>query len=353
MPDFERVDHDPFPPTTPVENDPFVLAQTMTHYADQPNPAKPFVDALGRFGVGVADSLMAGPRFMGDVMEGRLDLNDPAQASEAAARSFEAAASLGGPGALSAERGALGAFGGKPITAYHGSPYDFERFDISKVGTGEGAQAYGHGLYFAENENVAKQYRGSASDQAAVGNIAKRYLEFANGNFDSAIISAQNQYALQKGIENRTRWGDVVKRLRAAKASGDMGISGRMYKVSINADPEHFLDWDKPLSEQSEKVKNAASKVWGVPVEDMHDQLFVRNVPQETMAKLREAGVPGIKYLDQGSRSSGVGTHNFVVFDDKLIDILKKYGIAGIGALPAMGAYHFQHEPVDHDPFKQ
>jgi hypothetical protein len=35
-------------------------------------------------------------------------------------------------------------------------------------------------------------------------------------------------------------------------------------------------------------------------------------------------------------------TRNYVVFDDKLIDILKKYGIAGVGALPAMNAYHFQ-----------
>ena len=45
------------------------------------------------------------------------------------------------------------------ITAYHGSPHEFDEFDTSKIGTGEGAQAYGHGLYFAESEPVAKQYR--------------------------------------------------------------------------------------------------------------------------------------------------------------------------------------------------
>jgi hypothetical protein len=43
---------------------------------------------------------------------------------------------------------------------------------------------------------------------------------------------------------------------------------------------------------------------------------------------LLEAGVPGIQYLDQGSRGVGSGTKNFVIFDDSLIDILKKYGIA-------------------------
>src|SRR5512147_2394588 len=43
-------------------------------------------------------------------------------------------------------------------TVYHGSPHKFDKFDASKIGTGEGAQAYGHGLYFAENPKVAKEY---------------------------------------------------------------------------------------------------------------------------------------------------------------------------------------------------
>ena len=45
------------------------------------------------------------------------------------------------------------------ITAFHGSPHKFSKFDMSKIGTGEGAQAYGHGLYFAENPKVAKDYK--------------------------------------------------------------------------------------------------------------------------------------------------------------------------------------------------
>ena len=43
------------------------------------------------------------------------------------------------------------------IKAYHSSPHDFEKFDASKIGTGEGAQVYGHGLYFAENPTVSGQ----------------------------------------------------------------------------------------------------------------------------------------------------------------------------------------------------
>ena len=33
-----------------------------------------------------------------------------------------------------------------PLTVYHGSPHQFDKFDSSRIGTGEGAQAYGHGL---------------------------------------------------------------------------------------------------------------------------------------------------------------------------------------------------------------
>jgi hypothetical protein len=37
------------------------------------------------------------------------------------------------------------------------------RFDMSKIGSGEGAQAYGQGLYFAGNEKVAEGYKGTTN----------------------------------------------------------------------------------------------------------------------------------------------------------------------------------------------
>jgi hypothetical protein len=45
-----------------------------------------------------------------------------------------------------AAKGAKSALRG--INAYHGSPHEFQRFSMDKIGTGEGAQAYGSGLYF-------------------------------------------------------------------------------------------------------------------------------------------------------------------------------------------------------------
>ncbi len=43
--------------------------------------------------------------------------------------------------------------------AYHGSPHIFEKFSLQAIGTGEGAQAYGWGLYFASKKEVAEGYR--------------------------------------------------------------------------------------------------------------------------------------------------------------------------------------------------
>lgn len=44
------------------------------------------------------------------------------------------------------------------IPVGHASPHRFEKFSMDKIGTGEGAQVYGHGLYFAENPTVVDEY---------------------------------------------------------------------------------------------------------------------------------------------------------------------------------------------------
>lgn len=115
-----------------------------------------------------------------------------------------------------------------------------------------------------------------------------------------------------------------------------------MYRVSIKANPEHFLDWDKPLKEQPQRVRDAfvsalpdtptvaAWKTNGVldeaPIGSLVKGLGFSEGPAEISRRLSEAGVPGIKYLDQRSRAEGNGTRNFVVFDDKDVEITHKNG---------------------------
>jgi hypothetical protein len=207
-------------------------------------------------------------------------------------------------------RGLKGARG--PIKAYHGSPHDFDKFSLDKVGTGEGAQSFGRGLYFAESEDVARSYRD-----------------------------------------------------KLAKSD-----SGRMYEVAINAEPESLLGWDLPLSQQSavvqaqlgpmveylksrplqpkvrEKLESGTAKgrelyMWLSGEKSLDEARVtwpsVPKNPNEFGARaLNDQGVPGIQYLDAGSRPGGVGTRNYVVFDDALIDVLRKYGL--LPAAVATGA---------------
>jgi len=266
------------------------------------------------------------------------------------------------------------------ITAYHGSPYDFDRFDISKIGTGEGAQAYGHGLYFAGNEDVAKQYREQLAKgfSDAQGNPlpdeTQRALEYiqpkfkASGDYAAGLQDAISRMQDQADFYRRqygagpNLYDSAAERLKAVDPN-NLKPAGSMYQVNINADPEQFLDWDKPLSEQPPKVQQALGITDDVrnalsqhlqsetPKSAYDPQLWAKmklldenprgstiagNTPEGSQA-LRDAGIPGIKYLDQGSRAAGGdATHNYVTFSDDMIDILRKYGLAG--ALAPVGA---------------
>ena len=116
------------------------------------------------------------------------------------------------------------------------------------------------------------------------------------------------------------------------------GDGGNLYRTHVRADPDTFLDWDKPLSGQSPTIKNALEalgnyKRWdkGGLLQRATGQTVYNNIKDNkggdraASAMLARAGVPGIRYLDQGSRQAG-GTHNYVVFDPSIIDIAHKNG---------------------------
>lgn len=260
--------------------------------------------------------------------------------------------------------------GGYAIKAYHGSPHRFDKFSMDKIGTGEGAQAYGHGLYFAESQEVAKGYKKALSD--GVGNTqtplgaADRALQMAGGNVEQAIknieaeIEAINKAVRRmedKGIPVPDAFRDrVTKEYLPAIWAIEDGYrpGGALYTTTLDVEPEDLLDWDKPLSEQSPKVREALEKLRpmrenaakaeeasGTRVAKQNaDSLrsdtikagdFYRMIMREgrpwgidnrsITEALRAAGIPGIRYLDAGSRSSGDGSRNIVMFDDSLIRI--------------------------------
>lgn len=230
------------------------------------------------------------------------------------------------------------------IRAFHGTPHTFDpeqgapagRFKAERIGTGEGAQAYGHGLYFAENEGVARSYRDLLSDTLHGGtartampstelNIAAMNKEAGKLNeYKASLLAELNDPSLTP-IEKRY----AQTRLDAANEveAMDMTPTGKMYEVNINAEPDQFLDWDRPLSAQHPTVRQAieGDPAFVAPLSDAPDN-FMRNAVRDpsTVAALRDAGVVGVRYLDRSSRRVGEGTSNFVIFpgNEHLIEIV-------------------------------
>jgi hypothetical protein len=239
----------------------------------------------------------------------------------------------------------------KYIRAYHGSPHDFDRFDASKIGTGEGAQSYGHGLYFAGNEKVAIDYRDRLKDLVdgpvpdELGDELQGVIhEIRNLSARKAAASGDEYKTLQALIDDAfTRHADVQHRIREASYN-----PGRMYEVEIGFPEDSLLDWDASLSRQPEAVQRAFAKSGG-SFSGMTGQagdgqrLWLNRRMGKTEAdasrELLEAGVPGIKYFDAVSRRTGSGTRNYVMFPgtEDSIRILRKYGLlAPIAAGAAM-----------------
>jgi len=197
------------------------------------------------------------------------------------------------------------------IRAYHGTPHDFDRFDMSKIGTGEGAQVFGHGLYFAENESVAKSYQISVPEAKLRGDpVAARIRSV----MDTARSDDQARETLRARGDDEAlaRFDETVKAMR-----------GNVYEVSIDVDHHQLLDWDKPLNQQHPDVQAKLNEI--LRPSDRMPEEWIKHSPGAEQ-RLREAGVPGIRYLDQGSRGTVEGSRNIVIFDDSLVKITHKNG---------------------------
>jgi len=286
------------------------------------------------------------------------------------------------------------------ITAYHGSPHDFEKFDISKIGTGEGAQAYGHGLYFAESPTVARTYRDdnaarsyrlfgrevpgdqyrsgmeSAVVQATKGMNDRWQNEGIRsslvGTYTDAIQLAKNegiaptkalQNVLERNIERMRANGatereisfqrkmDAERQQIFEKIDPSIIQQGRLYKVTINAKPEDFLSLDGPFADMPAAMQDKwrqTGLVERVRIgRDAKEFETIRLGPlrdKQATDRLKNMGIPGIRYLDQGSRGSGQGTYNYVLFDDSLVKIAEKYSmvIPGPNGMPAVSEQDFE-----------
>jgi hypothetical protein len=238
------------------------------------------------------------------------------------------------------------------LDVYHGTPHRFDpteenplgEFDASKIGTGEGAQAFGHGIYFAENPDVAKGYK--TANELTQTLVGGKVIDAADPRFQAAVRvsrdgyknalnktmeEAKSEFLTPEGRQSRILLAEQIKALKGEKVGSK--TTGAFYKADLPDEMiDRMLDWDKPLSEQPEIYRKVLSdKNWRKRFEFRTDE----QVGELTGAELykmghdqtKNLGIPGIKYLDAGSRGgSGTGTRNFVVFpgEEKKVKILKR-----------------------------
>ena len=251
----------------------------------------------------------------------------------------------------------------QPATVWHGSPHKFDRFDSSKIGTGEGAQAYGHGLYLAESPEVSKTYmrtqinnapeleqmaiRAGASPEAA-NTIAQWFHSTKDtSKLDNFLGMLKEPSPSPYITEFRKKVAAEEPALR--KAWSQFSDPGNLYKVDLpDSAISRMLDWDKPLSDQSAFVAGQLERAGMYdPLSRMsHGTLWhdisalisnkrgsiTKSLKRDQMAAAEEMhrlGIPGIRYLDGGSRGAGTGTSNYVVFpgEEGLLTILERNGV--------------------------
>ena len=201
------------------------------------------------------------------------------------------------------------------IIAFHGSGADFDEFRLEMIGTGEGSQAFGYGLYFTDSEGIAKFYKdalGSENlvlpsgqtvrtmnigDMAVVEDALPSELErlgvinqapdgTARYNKPSVLIAEAISEAGSDDLVGNTRKYLETKletessferqRLGFTKAEGDAleqaninalaafdkmieaGIetkTGKMYKVALSPKPDELLDYDLDIARMPKEMR--------------------------------------------------------------------------------------------------
>ena len=334
--------------------------------------------------------------------------NSP-EAGKAIREAFEQYADAMAPGNMG------GAMAGM-IKVSHGSPHAFDRFSMDKIGTGEGAQAYGHGMYFGEgfDSPVAQQYRdelaGKEGLQSKIGGklLGDLFDQISRKADKLPIEKAESEYEklnFLQDLEQQPSFQHALDRIDdesiipwAKSLESTYEPAGHLYNVELRwpdaareavdpLGPEHFIDYYKPLNEQPEGIKSilesampkgkieahgldigggstildnrmgqadpnqshpwvlkSGSSMFGLSQKDVDRMVGEMSNPtgeniysriagakgsqKEASNYLRELGIPGIRYLDQGSRGAGTGTHNYVVFDENIPNIVSRNGVS-------------------------
>jgi hypothetical protein len=191
--------------------------------------------------------------------------------------------------------------------AYHGTPHIFDKFDSSKIGTGEGAQAFGHGLYFAGRKEVAKYYRDTLAGRSSIEPLdyymddtvrlgrgampsTEDFLRDNNIPVEPETVALVNRI-IDGGTSSR---GEITYTPDAIRAYGDLEKKllkpGRLLTVDIPGDDE-LMNWDMRLKEQPDAIR--------AKIESLPEYAVLREKWAELAS--RDFGVTKQEAIDSGN----------------------------------------------------
>ena len=198
-------------------------------------------------------------------------------------------------------------------SAWHGSPHDFDTFDLGAIGTGEGNQAHGWGLYFAKKKSVSKNYQkvlskrlGTTSPKLFKVEIPDektmldedKYFKEQNKDVVNRIVSAVNDL----DIDKRKSLLSYYKEHPAYPVNKEYEkILGKIQ--SINQDREYITDaLVNNVSKIKEKIAREAAAEYGYNFDELKaDNTFemakklIGEINEKLSALEKEKEVEGAK----------------------------------------------------------
>jgi hypothetical protein len=178
------------------------------------------------------------------------------------------------------------------IPAYHGTPHKFDEFSMSRIGTGEGASAFGYGLYFTETRKIAEHYRDNLTPDLIVnGEMMPVYsLVYGDPLGADVHVMIRNYFESVKSGRYRKERLDEMKRdiqmklikIKEGRAFVSSGVEklddffyrnnrasrgdiedpkGYLYEVDFDVDDVSLLRWDDNYDSQPDYVKESIKRI--------------------------------------------------------------------------------------------
>lgn len=259
--------------------------------------------------------------------------------------------------------------------AYHGSGVRFDRFSTQFINTGEGAQAYGWGLYFTDTKSVAEFYKNTVGGdrrtlvykgkklpmvadnpiqqyEFAARHMLDTYVQVGYSVAEAFPLAAAkfqiSQAKAEPGSAMESFWRQTEKAFQKMRID-DFSIEvseGTGYQVDLKPEPHEYLLWDEILDDQSPYIQrifdNTELDSW---LDELESQMAFtgENITGENLYRfmtrelssqkeaskiLNSMGIRGIKFKDQLSRrGASESTYNYVIFDERDVEIESTFSL--------------------------